>query len=107
MPRAEAEATARNICEVSDEPELEHLLTLLREDWSEDQIRRSMDTIRRVLEEMLERRRREDEILEIFGREFAPDQFREDRGTVMRALSEHFPKQAMQRVFSTLDKRLP
>ena len=66
-----------------------------------------MDTIQRVLEETLERRMREDEILEIFGREFAPEQFRDDKGTVMRALSEHFPKQAMQRVFSTLDKRLP
>ena len=107
MPRAEAEATARNIWEVADEPELEHLLTMLREDWSEDQLRRSMDTILRVLEETLERRRREDEILEIFGREFTPEQFRGDKGTVMRALSEHFSKQAMNRVFSTLDKRLP
>ena len=107
MPRAEAEATARNIWEVSDEPELEHLLTMLREDWSEDQLRRSMDTIQRVLEETLERRRREDEILEVFGREFTPEQFRGDRSTVMRALSEHFPRQAMNRVFSTLDKRLP
>ena len=107
VPKAEAEATARNIWEVADEPELEHLLTMLREDWSEDQLRRSMDTIRRVLEETLERRRREDEILEIFGREFAPEQFRDDKATVMRALSEHFSKQAMNRVFSTLDKRLP
>ena len=107
VPRAEAEATARNIWEVSDEPELEHILTMLREDWSEDQIRRSMDTIQRVLEETLERRRREDEILEIFGREFTPEQFRDDKGTVMRALSEHFPRQAMNRVFSTLDQRLP
>ncbi len=107
VPRAETEATARNIWEVSDEPELEHLLTMLREDWSEDQLRRSMDTIQRVLEETLERRRREDEILEIFGREFTPEQFRDDKARVMRALSEHFPRQAMNRVFSTLDKRLP
>ncbi len=66
-----------------------------------------MDTIQRVLEETLKRRTQEDEILEIFGQEFTPEQFRDDKGTVMRALSKHFPRQAMNQVFSTLDKRLP
>ena len=107
VPKAEAEATVRNVWEVSDQPELEHLLTLLREDWTEQQISRSMDTIQRALEQALERRQREDRILEIFATEFTPDQFRTGKGTVMRAMSKHFPKNEMQRVFTTLNTRLP
>ena len=107
VPRAEIEATARNIWEVTDEPEVSHLVTMLAEDWSEDQIRRSMETIEGVLEETTRRRRAEDEVMDVFDRHFVPEDFRTDKGRVMRRLSEEFSKAEMQQVFSTLDKRLP
>ena len=107
VSRHEIEATARNIWEVTDEPDSSHLITMLAEEWSDDQIRRSLDTIERVLEETLERRRHEDEVMTVFSRLFNPETFRTDKRRVMRRLSEEFTKPMMQKVFSTLDKRLP
>lgn len=107
VPKEEIEATVRNVWEVSDTPGLNHLVALLSEDWSEDQIRRSMDTIQRALDEAVERREYEEEILMAFHSEFTADQFRNDRAAVMRELSGKYPKSAMQRIYGILDARLP
>ena len=107
VARAEIEATARNIHEVSDEPGLRHLIMMLEEEWSGEQIARSMETIEQVLEETLQKRRFEDEVLEAFAVDFAPQDFRSDKGRVMNRLSGQYDKRMMQKVYSALDKRLP
>ena len=107
VPKIEAEATARNIFEVVDEPELRHLVAMLCEDWSDKQIERSMDTIARVLDATIERRQHEDQILAVYLQEFTEEQFRLDKGTVMRKLSTVYSAGAMQNVYTVLDARLP
>ena len=107
VPKKEIEATMRNVWEATDEPETDHLKTMLLEEWTEDQVRRSAETIGRVFEDAVERRRFEGELLAEFGKNFRPEQFRADRGTVMRALSKKYPKGMMQKVYGILDIRLP
>ena len=107
VPKAELEATARNIFEVADNPEVHHFVQMLSEEWSEAQIQKSMDTLQRVLEQTLEKRKFEDEILTVFNREFVAETFRTDKGAVMRRLSEIYPKSIINRVYGALDTRLP
>ena len=107
VPRAELEATVRNIFEAADDPDITDFLMLLSEEWSDEQVGRSMETAERVLETALRNRAFQDAVLEKFLAEFQPEQFRSETRTVMRSLSEHFPRNEMKRVYSTLAERLP
>ena len=107
VPRAELEATVRNIFEAADQPDLSDFIMLLAEEWSDDQIGRSMETAERVLAEALTRRVFEDTVLEVFFEHFQAGDFYSDTRTVMRLLSEHHQKAEMQRVYGILALRLP
>lgn len=107
VPKEEAEATARNLWELTDDPQAEDLVTLLSEDWYPEQIKRSMPTIERVLEEAIERRHREQRILDIFHQSSNPREFREDPAVTMRKLQNKLPKSDMQKAFTILNHRLP
>ena len=107
VPRPELEATVRNIFEAADEPDITDFIMLLAEEWSDDQIGRSMETAERVLAEALARRAFEDAVLGVFFENFQPEDFFSDPGTVMRLLSAHHPKGEMQRVYGVLTLRLP
>ncbi len=105
VPREEAIAVARNVFEVSDTPEVTDMVQLLAEEWSDDQIARSMDTIERALEEARERRAFQEQVLAVYARRHTPDAFRSDRAGVMREMSQHFPKVLMSKVYSVLVER--
>ena len=105
MPRAELEATVRNIFEAADDQDITDFLMLLSEEWSDTQVGRSMETAERVLAAALRNRAFQDAVLEEFIAEFQPEQFHSETG--MRRLSEHFPRTEMNRVHSTLAERLP
>ena len=107
VPKEEIQATARNLWETDDHPELRHLITLLQEDWSDDQIKRSTETITAVLTEVLQKRQYEDEILETFHHNFEDQDFRTDRPAVMRRLANLLPRSAMQQAYTILDRRIP
>ena len=107
VPRTELEATVRNIFEAADNPDITHFVMLLAEDWSDDQIGRSMDTAERVLAEALAKRAFQHSVLEVFFEHFQAEDFYSDTRTVMRLLSEHYPKSDMQRVYGCLAVRLP
>ena len=105
VPRNEAAAVARNVFEVSDTPELADMVQLLAEEWTDDQIARSIDTIQRVLEEAVERRAFQDEVLKVYGQLHGPEAFREDRASVMRSMSQRFPRSLMTKIYSVLVER--
>ena len=105
VPRNEAAAVARNVFEVSDTPELADMVQLLAEEWTDDQIARSIDTIQRVLEEAVERRAFQDEVLKVYGQLHGPGAFREDRAAVMRSMSQRFPRSLMTKIYSVLVER--
>ena len=107
VPKAELEATVRNIFEAADEPNITDFVMLLSEEWSDSQISRSMETAERVLAAALRNRAFQDAVLEKFLAEFQPTQFQSEKRTVMRHLSEHFSRNDMKRVYSTLAERLP
>ena len=107
VPKAELEATVRNIFEASDEPDISDFIILLAEEWSDDQIGRSLDTAERVLAEALAKRVFEDTVLEVFFANFQPEDFYSDPRTVMRLLSAHYAKADMQKVYDSLTLRLP
>ena len=107
VPRKELEATARNIFEAADNPTLTDFIMMLSEEWSDDQISRSMETAERVLEETLVRHRYQEEVLGTYLEHFVPEDFHKDRRNVMRTLSGLFHRKDMQRVFSILSVRIP
>ena len=107
VPRTELEATVRNIFEAADNPDITDFVMLLAEEWSDDQIGRSMDTAERVLADALAKRAFQDSVLEVFFEHFQAEDFYSDTRTVMRLLSEHYPKPDMQRVYGCLAVRLP
>ena len=107
VPKEELEATVRNIFEVSDEPTADDFIDLLSEDWSESQIKKSMDVLERVLSSALDARKIEDSILETFNKEFMPEQFRNEKSLVMNRLGGIYSKQEIKKVYSILDRRLP
>lgn len=105
ISREEAEATARNVFEVADNPTERDLIQLLAEDWEIDQINRSLDTIRAALQTVLERRRFQDRVLEAYHKHFGEYAFGLDRPAVMRVLSQHFEPREMNKVYSALVER--
>ena len=105
VPRQEAAAVARNVFEVSDTPEVADMVQLLAEEWSDDQIARSLDTIERVLQEAIERRAFQEEVLAVYAQLHSPDDFRQDRAAVMRSMSQRFPRHLMSRIYSVLVER--
>ena len=105
ISRQEAEATARNVFEVADDPTEQDLFQLLAEDWETKQIQRSIDTIRAALAEVLERRRFQDQVLEVYHQHFDEYEFHLNRAGVMRVLSQHFNRADMNRVYSALVER--
>ena len=105
VPREELAAVARNVFEVSDDPEVADMVQLLAEDWTDDQIGRSLETIERVLIAAKERRAFQEEVLAVYAQLHAPDAFRTDRPAVMRVMSQRFPKTMMSRVYAVLVER--
>ena len=108
MPRTELEATARNIFEAADNPTITDFIMLLSEEWTDDQIGRSMDTAEPFLGDTIKRHE--------FQVRCAPDILRAlmrrrtlayERRTVMGKLGTLYPRRDMQRVFSVLSSRLP
>lgn len=107
VPKLELLATARNVFEVSDNPTLTDFIMLLSEDWSDDQIARSMETVERALAESLERRGFEDRVLEAYSSLNDPQAFHRDKAAVMRTLSHRFPKAEINKAYNALRDRLP
>ena len=107
VPRTELEATARNIFEASDDPTLTDFIMLLSEEWDDDQIARSMETVERVLQETLEHHRYQEQVFQTFTTHFEPQDFLADRANVMRTMSQHFHRSDMGRVFAILAARMP
>ena len=105
VPREEAAAVARNVFEVSDTPEVADMVQLLAEEWSDDQIARSLDTIERVLQEAIERRAFQEEVLAIYAQLHDPDDFRQNRPAVMRSMSQRFTRAQMPKIYSVLVER--
>lgn len=105
VPREEAAAVARNVFEVSDTPEVADMVQLLSEEWSDEQIARSLDTIQRVLQEAIERRAFQEEVLGVYVQLHGPDDFRLDRPAVMRSMSQRFAKSQMSKIYAVLVER--
>ena len=105
VPRDEAAAVARNVFEVSDTPEVSDMVQLLAEEWSDEQIARSLDTIERVLQEAVERRAFQEDVLGVYAQLHGSDDFREDRASVMRSMSQRYPRSLMSKVYSVLVER--
>ena len=108
VPMAEAAAVARNVFEAAENPEapnLDDMLQLLAEEWTEAQIARSIQTIERALADAVLRRAFQDQVLRTYGELHDADDFRNNRPSVMRTMSRHFPKQQMSRVYSVLVER--
>ncbi len=105
VPREEAAAVARNVFEVSDTPRVDDMVQLLSEEWSDEQIARSLDTIERVLKEAIERRVFQEEVLAVYVQLHGPDDFRTDRPAVMRSMSQRFAKSQMSKIYTVLVER--
>jgi hypothetical protein len=105
VPREEAAAVARNVFEVSDTPEVADMVQLLSEEWSDEQIARSLDTIERVLQEAIDRRAFQEDVLAVYAQLHGPNDFRLDRPAVMRSMSQRFAKSQMSRIYSVLVER--
>ena len=107
VPRAEIEATARNVWEMADDPEVDDLISMLAEDWTQQQISKSTETIQTVLAQAKEKRAFEDGVLADYRQAFPPGAIRQDKKTVMNHMSTIYPRQIMQKVYSALNLRLP
>ena len=105
VPKEEAAAVARNSFEVADHPTMDDMLQLLAEEWTEAQIARSIENIERALADAVLRRNFQDQVLQVYRQFHGPDDFRNDRPTVMRTMSQHFPKHQMSRVYTVLVER--
>jgi hypothetical protein len=105
VPREEAAAVARNVFEVSDTPEAADMVILLSEEWSDEQISRSLDTIERALQEAIERRAFQEDVLAIYAQLHGPDDFRKNRPAVMRSMSQRFARSQMSKIYSVLVER--
>ena len=106
VPRAELEATVRNIFEAADDPTINDFVMLLSEEWEDDQIRRSMDTAERVLAETLTRHRFQEGVLNTYFEHFTPDDLHQKRREVMTAMGKVYHRVDMQRVFAVLAERM-
>ena len=105
VPREEAAAVARNVFEVSDTPRVDDMVQLLSEEWSDEQIARSLDTIERVLQEAIDRRAFQEDVLAVYVQLHGPDDFRLDRPAVMRSMSQRFARSQMSRIYTVLVER--
>ncbi len=89
-------ATAHNVLETEDVITYDATVRLLLEEFSEDQVTLSEARIHKVVEELREWYQFQKQVLEIY--KGIGITFQEDRGTVMRTMSTHFPKTQMKRV---------
>ena len=105
IDRKELEATARNVFELTGNPTEQDLIQLLAEDWNESQIEKSLETIRRVLADALERRTYQERVMKVYREHHGPEDFQQDPRAVMRSLSQHFSRHDMNKVYSTLVER--
>lgn len=105
VPKEEAAAVARNVFEVSDTPELADMVQLLSEEWTDEQIARSLETIERVMQDAIDRRAFQEEVLTVYAQHHGPDDFRLDRPAVMRSMSQRFARAQMSRIYSVLVER--
>ena len=107
IPEEEIAATARNMWEVSDEPDLETLRELLSEDWSDTQLDKTADRISKVFYEVVDNRRIQNQIVKaVTDLGITQQDFLNDRASVMRQVSPYFAKNDMTKVFKTLQERL-
>lgn len=97
-------ATAHNVLETEDTITYEATVELLKEEFSDEQVEVSDARIRKVVEDLIEWYAFQAKVMEIY--QSIGVKFHEDKGTVMRAMSKHFPKNAMKRVGFTLTERV-
>lgn len=105
VPKAEAAAVARNIFEVSDTPQLDDMVQLLSEEWSSEQIARSLETVKSVLQESIERRSFQEEVLTVYAQFHGPEDFRQNGPAVMRSMSQRFARAQMSKIYAILVER--
>ena len=105
VSRAEIEATCRNIFDLSDNPNEQDLIQLLAEDWNESQIQNSIDTLRRVLQETIQKHEFQELVLHAFHQTAGAADFQQDPRPVMRELSQQFDRKDMKKVHSVLVQR--
>jgi hypothetical protein len=89
-------ATAHNVLETEDTITYEATVELLKEEFSDEQVELSEARIRKVVEGLREWYEFQKKVMDIY--ESIGVNFHEDKGTVMRAMSKHFPKSMMKRV---------
>ena len=107
ISKLEIQATMRNIFEASDEPTLDDLIFMLKEEWNKQQITNSMDVIQRTFDAAMDSYQTEQKILTTYHENFAHDDFHKDRPATMRLMSAHFPRHRMGLVYCILNARLP
>lgn len=95
-------ATAHNVLETEDEITYEATADLLAEEFTEEQILRSEQRIRNVIEEVKADYKFRDKVLEIYNS--IGISIRDDKRAVMREMSKHFSKYVMGKVYSVVEK---
>lgn len=89
-------ATAHNVLETEDTITYEATVALLKEEFSEEEITLSEARIQKAVKELQEWYEFNRKVLEVYQR--IGISFHEDKGTVMREMSKHFPRNAMKKV---------
>ena len=89
-------ATAHNVLETEDVITYDATVLLLQEEFSDEQIALSEERIKRAVTELREWYEFNKEVMEVYNR--IGIDFHEDKGTVMREMSKHFPKNMMKKV---------
>lgn len=93
-------ATAHNVLETEDEITYEGTTRLLREEFSSDQVELSETRIKNVIEDLRQWYAFQREVLDIYNG--LGVSINDDKGRVMRKMSEHFPKQQMKKVYTAI-----
>ncbi len=93
-------ATAHNVLETEDEITYESTTRLLREEFSSDQVELSETRIKNVIEDLRQWYAFQREVLDIYNG--LGVSINDDKGRVMRKMSEHFPKQRMKKVYTAI-----
>ena len=96
-------ATAHNVLETEDRITYEATVLLLQEEFTEEQITLSDQRIKKAVAELQEWYEFNQKVMEVYNK--IGFDFNEDKGRVMREMSQHFPKQAMKKVGYILKER--
>jgi len=101
IPKNSIYITCINAFEEKDEPTLEYVLELLREEFEEQHIQKKIRTIENIYKMVYARMVLRAEVIGMY--EAQPEfDIKKDKGTVMRYFSEKYPKKMMSRVYTLL-----